>query len=72
MYWLKLITLSTTQLNSFSNWALNIKWNSFRMIKLINQKYVEHQSIVYYESKSETQYFNISKPLFYYYITDFS
>jgi len=28
------------------------KWNSFRMIKLINQKYVEHQSIVDYESVS--------------------
>jgi len=33
----------------FSYWLLNIKWNSFRITKLINQKGVEHRSIVYYE-----------------------
>jgi len=33
-----------------SNWSLCIKWNSFRMIKLINKQFIEHQSIVYYRS----------------------
>jgi len=32
----------------FSNWSLNIKWNS--IIKLINQNCVEHRSLVYYVS----------------------
>jgi len=44
------VRLDACTLNNFSNWSLNIKWNSFRMITLINKKCVEHRSIVYYES----------------------
>ena len=29
-------------LNTFSNWSLNIKWNNFRMIELINKKNVSN------------------------------
>ena len=37
-------------LNNFSNWSLNKKWKSFRIIKLINKKSVEQRSTVYFES----------------------
>jgi len=38
--------------NNFSNWSSYIKWNCFRIIKMINKTCVEHRSIVYKESLS--------------------
>jgi len=36
--------------SNFSYLSLNIKWNTFRIIQLINKKCVEHRIIDYYNS----------------------